>query len=154
MLITDDDGTVEVPAAELAAAIAAREREAGEQPRWVWSDTAARYPELLAAGVRVERCHDLRLVDAILAGVDGRAPEPALARTVEFVRPPLPRPQADALFDFDDALLEERPAAPAAQDPATTAPETSAPATALAAAQRAESPTAHREAETAKAHRG
>ncbi|MDO8337922.1 MAG: DNA polymerase, partial [Microcella sp.] len=61
MLLTDDDGTVEVPAAELAAAIAAREREPGEPPRWVWSDTAAQYPDLLAAGVRVERCHDLRL---------------------------------------------------------------------------------------------
>ena len=35
------------------------------RPRWVW-DTAAVYPGLLAAGVRVERCHDLRLVRAIL----------------------------------------------------------------------------------------
>ena len=138
MLLTDDDGALEVPAAELAAAIAAREREPGEPPRWVWSDTATHYPELLAAGVRVERCHDLRLVDAILAGVDGRTPEPALARRAEFVRPPLPRPQADALFDFEDVLLGERPAPPGATAPATKTEETPAPATALAAAQRAD----------------
>src|SRR5699024_4039358 len=33
---------------------------------WVWSDTTAWYPRLLAAGVTVERCHDLRLVHRIL----------------------------------------------------------------------------------------
>ena len=35
--------------------------------RWVWPDTASVYPRLLAAGVRVERCHDLRLCHTILA---------------------------------------------------------------------------------------
>jgi len=57
-------------AAELPALAAAR------NARWVWSDTALWYPPLLAAGVRVERCHDLRLCHAILAGsarVDGKA---------------------------------------------------------------------------------
>lgn len=34
--------------------------------RWVWADTTRWYPTLLAAGVRVERCHDLRLVRRIL----------------------------------------------------------------------------------------
>jgi DNA polymerase-1 len=34
--------------------------------RWVWDDTTRWYPALLAAGVRVERCHDLRLGHAIL----------------------------------------------------------------------------------------
>lgn len=43
------------------------DREAAGAPRWVWSDTAAWLPSLLAAGVRVERCHDLRLSHAILA---------------------------------------------------------------------------------------
>jgi DNA polymerase I len=42
--------------------------------RYVWADTAAIYPRLLAQGVRIERCHDLRLCHAILAGHD-----PALA---------------------------------------------------------------------------
>lgn len=35
-------------------------------PRWVWTDTRRWYPRLLRAGVRVERCHDLRLCGAIL----------------------------------------------------------------------------------------
>ena len=43
---------------DLPAYVAERERD---RPRWVWDDTARWYPPLLAAGVRVERCHDLRL---------------------------------------------------------------------------------------------
>jgi DNA polymerase-1 len=39
-----------------------------ERPRWVWDDTARWYPSLLAAGLRVERCVDLRLSHAILRG--------------------------------------------------------------------------------------
>jgi DNA polymerase-1 len=35
-------------------------------PRWVWDDTASWYPDLLAAGIRVKRCHDLRLSHTIL----------------------------------------------------------------------------------------
>ncbi|MGY2084071.1 bifunctional 3'-5' exonuclease/DNA polymerase [Blastococcus sp. SYSU DS0539] len=43
------------------------EREAAAEPvRWVWDDTTRWYPALLAAGVRVERCTDLRLTHAIL----------------------------------------------------------------------------------------
>jgi DNA polymerase-1 len=34
--------------------------------RWVWNDTTRWYPALLQAGVRVERCTDLRLAHAIL----------------------------------------------------------------------------------------
>ncbi|WP_082515116.1 MULTISPECIES: bifunctional 3'-5' exonuclease/DNA polymerase [unclassified Microcella] len=138
MLLTDDDGTIELPAAELAATVAAREREPGEPPRWVWSDTAARYPELLAAGARVERCHDLRLVDAILAGVDGRAPEPALARTVEFVRPPMPRPQVEALFEFDDVVFDGSSAPVPAVRPGGPDLGRPAPVPTLAATQRAD----------------
>ncbi|HEY8319803.1 MAG TPA: bifunctional 3'-5' exonuclease/DNA polymerase [Amnibacterium sp.] len=51
-----------VSAAELPALVAGLE---ATRPRWVW-DTAAVYPQLLAAGVRVERAHDLRLARAIL----------------------------------------------------------------------------------------
>ena len=50
------------------------EREDGTV-RWVWDDTARWYPTLLAAGVRVERCHDLRLCHRLLRrapAVDGR----------------------------------------------------------------------------------
>ncbi|TFD64929.1 bifunctional 3'-5' exonuclease/DNA polymerase [Cryobacterium sp. Hb1] len=35
-------------------------------PRWVWEDTARIYPVLLEAGIRVQRCHDLRLCHVIL----------------------------------------------------------------------------------------
>ncbi|SDY19053.1 DNA polymerase-1 [Modestobacter sp. DSM 44400] len=42
-----------------------REREAA-RPRWVWDDTTRWYPGLLAAGIRVERCTDLRLCHAVL----------------------------------------------------------------------------------------
>jgi DNA polymerase-1 len=34
--------------------------------RWVWNDTPRWYADLLAAGVRIARCHDLRLCHAIL----------------------------------------------------------------------------------------
>lgn len=70
VLLTDlaDDGspasTTPVPADRLAGVVAERERADG--PRWVWDDTARRYPPLLDAGVRVARCHDLRLCHAVL----------------------------------------------------------------------------------------
>lgn len=35
--------------------------------RWVWPDTASGYRWCLAAGIRVQRCHDLRLCHDILA---------------------------------------------------------------------------------------
>jgi DNA polymerase-1 len=63
---TDDGTTTEVthlPAAELPAF--ARDREQGTV-RWVWDDTTRWYPGLLAAGVRVARCTDLRLCHAVL----------------------------------------------------------------------------------------
>ena len=68
----DDDGTTagsttRLPADDLAAFV--RAREASPEPvRWVWDDTTRWYPGLLAAGVRVGRCTDLRLSHAVLAG--------------------------------------------------------------------------------------
>jgi DNA polymerase family A len=59
---------------DLAAAIGQRERS--QRPRWVWAATADLYPRLLAAGVRVERCADLRLTEGILLAADGRWGEP------------------------------------------------------------------------------
>ncbi|MCU1578309.1 MAG: bifunctional 3-5 exonuclease/DNA polymerase [Rhodoglobus sp.] len=40
--------------------------EEKQRPRWVWDYTSRWYPALLAEGVRVERCFDLRLCHAIL----------------------------------------------------------------------------------------
>lgn len=52
-----------VTEAELPAAVAELE---GDHPRWVWDDTTRWYPRLLEAGVRIERCVDLRLSHSIL----------------------------------------------------------------------------------------
>jgi DNA polymerase-1 len=59
------------PAAELtrlaAADLAEFVRNTEATPvRWVWNDTTRWYPALLQAGVRVERCADLRLRHAVL----------------------------------------------------------------------------------------
>ncbi len=47
----------------LPAFVAAQE---AHRPRWVWDDTTRWYPSLLAAGVRVQRCTDLRLAHRVL----------------------------------------------------------------------------------------
>jgi DNA polymerase family A len=60
--------------ADLPAAIAAR--EAAEHPRWLWAATTDGYPTLLRAGVRVGRCHDIELTEALLLGHAGRWGEP------------------------------------------------------------------------------
>lgn len=91
--LIDDDG-VETLVLETRLASAIAEREA-EHPRWVWTDTAQWYPPLLAAGVRVERCHDLRLVDALLAGIEGESP------LREWGSAPSPT-RSDTLFDVDN----------------------------------------------------
>ncbi|CAN5282592.1 bifunctional 3'-5' exonuclease/DNA polymerase [soil metagenome] len=80
----DDTGEVEQPsetvgADELGEAVEAIELES---PRWVWHDTATFYPLVLAAGVRVERCHDLRLSRALLRASSLTA-ETALARAAD-----------------------------------------------------------------------
>jgi DNA polymerase-1 len=62
----DDGTTVEVTRVavqELARFVRVRELE---PVRWVWDDTTRWYPALLRAGVRVERCTDLRLTHAVL----------------------------------------------------------------------------------------
>lgn len=54
---------------DFAAAVA--DIEATSQPRWIWTSTATVYPELLRAGVRVGRCHDLATTHTILGMRDG-----------------------------------------------------------------------------------
>lgn len=91
--------------------------------RWVWSDTARWYPAMLAAGVVIARCHDLRLCHAILrastlvppaARADRSADAPGDASRDElWDAAPVDASSAvapagePALFDLDDA-----PAAP------------------------------------------
>src|SRR5512132_3583205 len=72
-----EDGTPQgppEPVRDLAGAVAERER--AERPRWVWAATAELYPQLLATGVRVDRCHDLGLTEGILLATGGRWGEP------------------------------------------------------------------------------
>ena len=99
---------------DLAAAVAARER-AG-RPRWVWAATEQVYPALQRAGVRVARCHDLALVEALLLGHEGRWGEPrslAAAWARLHGRPvppdPLPGPASgqSRLFEPDGGGLPE-----------------------------------------------
>ncbi|GIF12108.1 bifunctional 3'-5' exonuclease/DNA polymerase [Actinoplanes teichomyceticus] len=109
------------PAPDLPAAIAAR--EAAEQPRWVWAATADTYPALLRAGVRVARCHDLELTEALLLGHAGRWGEPrGLAAAVARLhgRPVPPdrlRPGAEPP-GFAQAALFEAVSAPPPVSPA------------------------------------
>ncbi|KOX13441.1 bifunctional 3'-5' exonuclease/DNA polymerase [Micromonospora profundi] len=82
--------------ADLAAAVAAR--EAADRPRWVWPTASTIYPALLRAGVRVDRCHDVELTEALLLGHAGRWGEPrslaaAWARLTGVQVPPDPPPR-------------------------------------------------------------
>jgi DNA polymerase-1 len=122
--------TARVRADQLTARVAEQERLGGV--RWVWHDTPGWYPPLLAAGLRIARCHDLRLCHAILrdsslvagdhglsaargwdaAGVDGTATAPALFD--------LPSARDAVPTDLDEALAEfarQRAALAAATDP-------------------------------------
>jgi DNA polymerase I len=115
-----DDGsplTEAVFAAGLAAAI--REAEDAGGVRWLWSSTGVIYPALLRAGVRVARCHDHELTEALILGVEGQWGEPkSLAaawarRTGAPVPPDAPvRPMAPP-GESQDALFEVATAAPA-----------------------------------------
>jgi DNA polymerase-1 len=100
--------------ADLAAFVAGEE---SRHPRWVWDDTSAWYPELLAAGIRVDRCFDLRLCHAILrSSVLTAASALATAPQGVWDAPPpaSARPDRDAaLFDLDVAAAD----VPAVADP-------------------------------------
>ena len=62
-----DDGTTVGSSRPHADDLVAFVRERESTPvRWVWDDTTRWYPQLLANGVRVERCTDLRLTHAVL----------------------------------------------------------------------------------------
>ncbi len=70
-----------------------RELETGRAPRWVWADTRSVYPALLDAGVRLARCHDLTLTEALLLGHEGRYGEPRSARAAHARLHGLPVPE-------------------------------------------------------------
>ncbi|MDV7241311.1 MULTISPECIES: bifunctional 3'-5' exonuclease/DNA polymerase [Rhodococcus] len=75
---TDPAGVpLESPRHHSDAATAVADIEAADHPRWIWVGTAAVYPSLLRAGIRVGRCHDLALTHAILSMRDGVPAPPA-----------------------------------------------------------------------------
>ncbi|GAA2239418.1 bifunctional 3'-5' exonuclease/DNA polymerase [Herbiconiux moechotypicola] len=111
---------------DLAPLIGRLEHELSH-PRWVWDDTARWYPALLAAGVRVERCVDLRLCHAILRASELTAQTPfARAPASDWdTTPPVapadptphaarPRDAAPALFDLH--TIAAQPAATPGDD--------------------------------------
>nr|WP_202451050.1 bifunctional 3'-5' exonuclease/DNA polymerase [Streptomyces sp. SID4948] len=85
-----EDGTpvgAERPVPDLAAEVG--RREAADAPRWVWASTDELYPGL----PRVGRCHDVKLVESLLLGQEGRHGRPrslgaAWARLHERPEPP------------------------------------------------------------------
>jgi DNA polymerase-1 len=102
---------------DLAAAIAAR--EAAGPVRWVWPATAEIYPPLLRAGVRVRRCHDVELTEALLSGHAGRWGEPralpaSWARLTGRPVPPDPPPRQPEPPGLNQGALFETASAPPA----------------------------------------
>jgi DNA polymerase-1 len=104
VLLTEDGAGREIALADLAAYVGEREADGPGSPRWVWDDTARWYPPLLAAGVRVARCHDLRLCHHLLRrapAVDARLLEGEQSDRWDRLGPA--EPSAPALFSADDA---------------------------------------------------
>src|SRR5688500_2686486 len=97
---------------------------AGRDARWVLPSVEALYPDLLRAGVRLDRCHDLALTEGILLAFEERPGRPrnlaaAWARMHDLPEPDDPRPAARA---EQPALFEaEREPVPAGADPLTAA---------------------------------
>jgi DNA polymerase-1 len=91
--------------------------EAADRPRWLWPATSDVYPALLRAGVRVDRCHDAELTEALLLGHEGAWGAPrgfaaAVARRAgEPVLPDPPARGAAPPGDGQVALFDAVPAA-------------------------------------------
>lgn len=95
---------------DLAAAMAERERR--DRPRWVLPSTVSGYPALRRAGLRLDRCHDIELTEALLLGYAGRWGEPrslaaAWARLTGARVPPDPTPRAAVPPGNNQAALFE-----------------------------------------------
>ena len=145
-------GPTIVPSSDLPAAVV---DAAADRPRWVWSSTRLWYPDLLAAGVDVERCWDLALTRALLAAsplcvsspyIDDlrAASAPELSGHSEPPRallPPRPAPDQHSLFDEPRTVrgpgLEELVTELRAQTSAVSASRRSARLALLVAAESA-----------------
>ncbi|MFB9313435.1 bifunctional 3'-5' exonuclease/DNA polymerase [Nocardioides plantarum] len=108
VLVVDGGATHETTRADLPAYVAGREAEgaeAADPPRWVWDDTARWYPPLLAAGVRVARCHDLRLGHHLLRRAPAVDPGQLVGEESEhWDRLGPTQPSEPVLFSGDDVV--------------------------------------------------
>ncbi|WP_017543839.1 bifunctional 3'-5' exonuclease/DNA polymerase [Nocardiopsis prasina] len=114
---TERDGTERDGAWETGSGEGGGDRAGAEPVRWVWADTGDVYPDLVRAGVRVARCHDVGLTEALLLGHEARHSEPhslgaAWARLHDLAVPDDPvRPLGEgtaaqpALFEADRSTL-------------------------------------------------
>ncbi len=112
--ILDADGTElerrRMPTDGLAPWVAAV--EASDPVRWVWSDAARWYPDVLDARVRISRCHDLRLCHAILRDSALVASADGLRAAIEWDAGPYAEAMVaePALFELGEAA--EAPSGP------------------------------------------
>ena len=90
----------------------AQAREA-RHPRWVWDDTQRWYPPLLEAGVRIDRCVDLRMCRQLLRhAMAARGTELARRAPDSWdVRGAAVAPSTDTLFDLDEPHPDADPVA-------------------------------------------
>jgi DNA polymerase I len=110
-----EDGAVVGPpesVPDLLVAIAARERVGAV--RWVWASAEQVYPRLLAAGIRVNRCHDVLLTEGLLTAAEElfgqpRSIQAAWARLRGL---PVPHDPAPEIVDRQPALFGQRAAGP------------------------------------------
>ncbi|MGC0319110.1 bifunctional 3'-5' exonuclease/DNA polymerase [Kitasatospora acidiphila] len=109
-------------ARDLAAAVA--ELETAERPRWVWAAAESAYVPLLAElPNRLGRCHDLRLVEPLLLGHEGRwgAPRSLGAAWARLRGLPVPDdlPEAGAAEAQDSLFAPDRLQLPPGTDALT-----------------------------------
>ncbi|TXK17434.1 bifunctional 3'-5' exonuclease/DNA polymerase [Homoserinibacter sp. GY 40078] len=82
----------------------------GDRPRWVWADTARWYPSLLAAGTRIERCVDLRMVRLLLRNsVSTRDTRLASVPRDRWDVPASSTGASDALFELEAPAPDDDP---------------------------------------------
>lgn len=100
---------------ELAAVVRQLEQR---RPRWIWHRTQDWYPDLLRAGVELERCYDLTLCGAILAhsaftahtayakGAEKLTQDDDLQQVPRGLQPPPPPADQGALFEAPALHME------------------------------------------------
>ncbi|MDH6127812.1 bifunctional 3'-5' exonuclease/DNA polymerase [Kitasatospora sp. GP82] len=119
--LAEDGSPLGPPVRTPALATAVAEREAAEQPRWVWAAADSAYTPLLP--LRLARCHDLRLVEALLLGHEGAwgAPRSLGAAWARINRLPVPAdlPDSAGPGDQESLFAPDRLQLPPGTDPLT-----------------------------------